>query len=447
MASLFDQLRGDSAILVGGGEGLARQMRKRFSRVIAADPARAIVTRPAVRTLQEGDIHFVAGYDALPESLPDHCDCVMLAFGLAQLDDPVSALTPWITRLRDRGRLVALEWSLHPPSDPPPETALHRSLLEHLEETGQFRSTRPREIMNWLQRAGLIHVRYSHEPSQDLFTREDLAFLAAEGISRLVSLGEGDGDLAQRLRTDKFLPLPVIAAHGTFKPVHSVEELRHKAEVAEDGTGDSQTTALRRTERNLTDLVAAVLGQEVDDPEEAASQLLANFGARALTALRDPRQIREAVGLPLRHAKRLLDALELGRRLFDPARLAGIEIHGPEDAYELLREEMAGLKKEQFRGLYLNVKGRLEADEVISIGTLTSSLVHPREVFGPALEKRCHSVLIAHNHPSGDPTPSPEDIHLTRELADAGRLLGIELLDHLILGGDSYLSMKERNYF
>ncbi|MBS1262664.1 MAG: hypothetical protein MAG453_02024 [Calditrichaeota bacterium] len=107
---------------------------------------------------------------------------------------------------------------------------------------------------------------------------------------------------------------------------------------------------------------------------------------------------------------------------------------------------MANLTREHFRGLYLNVKGRIVADEVISIGTLTSSLVHPCEVFGPAIERHCHSVLIAHNHPSGDPNPSHEDIHLTRELAEAGRLLNIELLDHIVIGGDGYVSLKEQRY-
>jgi DNA repair protein RadC len=107
--------------------------------------------------------------------------------------------------------------------------------------------------------------------------------------------------------------------------------------------------------------------------------------------------------------------------------------------------DMGALRREQFRGLYLNNRQKLVADEIISIGTLTSAILHPREVFRPALTHHAVSLILLHNHPSGDPEPSPEDLEMTRRLHRAGQILGIELLDHVIVAGDSWYSMKNAN--
>ena len=118
-------------------------------------------------------------------------------------------------------------------------------------------------------------------------------------------------------------------------------------------------------------------------------------------------------------------------------------IRGPEDVYIYL-EDMRKLKKEQFRGLYLNARNKVIHDEVISIGTLTANLVHPREVFQPAIEYLACGVIIAHNHPSGDPEPSEDDLEITRKLATVGKTMDIELLDHIIIGKNKYVSLKEK---
>ncbi len=446
MATFIDRLDGQYAIVVGGGEGLARTVRRRFSQVIAVDPSRSLGGKSNVRLLREGEICFVAGRDAQPDRLPASCDCILLTFCLSGSEEPLVFLEPWIKLLRDCGRLILLEWSI-PRDNDPAKSLLHAELLEFLEENNRLRRPSSRDMSGWLRRSALSHVRHGTEDSADLFTSEDRAFIAAEGLSHLIALGEGDSVFAHRLRSESLISVPLAIAHGLHKQIVPMEELHRKAREAEKATSTEPADRILQPKHSLTELIAAVLGDEVDDPAEVAHQLVVSFGEKALTAITDPQQIREVIELPVRHCRRLIDALELGRRIYAPSDKQPTEIHGPKDAYQYLASQMAHLKREHFRGLYMNVKGILEADEVISIGTLTSSLIHPREVFGPALEQRCHSVLVAHNHPSGDPNPSPEDIHLTRELADAGRLLGIELLDHLIIGSDSYVSLKEKGYF
>ncbi len=152
--------------------------------------------------------------------------------------------------------------------------------------------------------------------------------------------------------------------------------------------------------------------------------------------------LQERPGVGLARASTVLAAVELGRRLH---RQTGPPVTSPQEAY-LLVADLAELRKEHFRCLYLDARRRLLASETISIGTLTASLVHPREVFQPAVARSAASLLVAHNHPSGDPEPSAEDLALTRRLRQAGDILGIELVDHLVVGRGSYVSLKELGY-
>jgi len=149
------------------------------------------------------------------------------------------------------------------------------------------------------------------------------------------------------------------------------------------------------------------------------------------------------LGVPIEVAARIVAVVELGRRFFEEPNSRNPFIRGPEDAHRYLAD-MASLKKEHLRGLYLNVQSRLIHDEVISIGTLSRSVVHPREVFAPALEHTAHALILAHNHPSGDLTPSEQDIAVTRQVVEAGRIMGIEVLDHLIIGSSGFVSLKKQ---
>jgi DNA repair protein RadC len=118
-------------------------------------------------------------------------------------------------------------------------------------------------------------------------------------------------------------------------------------------------------------------------------------------------------------------------------------IRTPEDVYKYL-EEMRKLQKEHFRGLYLNIRNRLIHDEVISIGSLTFNIVQPREVFRPAIEYGAAALILAHNHPSGEPEPSEDDLKVTRKIVEVGKLMEIDVLDHIIIGNDNYVSLRER---
>jgi len=122
-------------------------------------------------------------------------------------------------------------------------------------------------------------------------------------------------------------------------------------------------------------------------------------------------------------------------------------IHGPADLVALVRDAITDPDREHFFGAYLSTKNHLLALELISLGSLSASIVHPREIYKPALLHSAGALLVAHNHPSGDPEPSAEDQDFTRRLYHAGELLGIRLLDHVILGHDTYVSLKERGTF
>jgi DNA repair protein RadC len=137
-------------------------------------------------------------------------------------------------------------------------------------------------------------------------------------------------------------------------------------------------------------------------------------------------------------------AMELGKRLCAFTGEAMPTIRSAQDVVNLIGTDMRHLPREEFRILLLNTRCQVIAVKTVSVGTLNGSLVHPREVFREAIARSSHSLICAHNHPSGDPSPSPDDIAITRRLVEAGRLIDIEVLDHVIIGERGSLSLKER---
>lgn len=136
--------------------------------------------------------------------------------------------------------------------------------------------------------------------------------------------------------------------------------------------------------------------------------------------------------------------IELGRRLAKSTVNEVVTIRSPEDAAKYMMEDMRYLQKEHFVCLFLNTKNHVIAQETLSMGSLNASIVHPREVFRAAIKRSSASIICLHNHPSGDPTPSPEDIHMTKRLVDAGEIVGIDVLDHVVIGDRKYVSLKEQ---
>jgi DNA repair protein RadC len=120
-------------------------------------------------------------------------------------------------------------------------------------------------------------------------------------------------------------------------------------------------------------------------------------------------------------------------------------ISKPEHVYRLVFPRLKDEKREHFVALYLSARNTVIAQETVSVGSLNASIVHPREVYRPAILHSAAALILAHNHPSGDPTPSEEDVAITKRLHEAGQLLGIELLDHVVLASDGFTSMRERH--
>jgi DNA repair protein RadC len=192
------------------------------------------------------------------------------------------------------------------------------------------------------------------------------------------------------------------------------------------------------------ELVALLLG--TGSPRASALELADRLLASGLRELfsRSLSDLERESGLKRAKAARLVAALELGARLASEPRPAAPVFRVAEDAARFLLPRYGARPVETFGLLALDVRQRLRREAVVSVGCLTSSLVHPREVFQEAILARAAGLILFHNHPSGDPEPSAEDLALTRRLASAGALLGIEVLDHLVLGAGRFVSLKQR---
>ena len=183
-------------------------------------------------------------------------------------------------------------------------------------------------------------------------------------------------------------------------------------------------------------------GSRRDSVLDVSDRLLVS-GLHGLAG-RSLNELRLERGVGLAKATRVLAALELGTRLASEAPGPSPSFRTPAEAARYLLPRYAARPVETFRLLALDVRHRLKREAVISVGCLTSSLVHPREVFQEAVVSRAAGLVLFHNHPSGDPEPSAEDVSLTRRLAAAGTLMGIEVLDHLVLGAGRFVSLKDR---
>jgi DNA repair protein RadC len=197
-----------------------------------------------------------------------------------------------------------------------------------------------------------------------------------------------------------------------------------------------------------TELIAIMLrtGREQETVFQLAQRLLATFGDIGELAQASHAELTRIKGVGTVKAVELQAAFELGRRvaLSSPEKRTTIRL--PRDVAKLMLPEMRHLTQEHFVCLFLNTKNHVIGKQTIFVGSLDASIVHPREVFKEAIRRSSASVICLHNHPSGDPTPSREDIAVTRTLQEAGELIGISLLDHIIIGDGSFVSLKEQGY-
>lgn len=175
-----------------------------------------------------------------------------------------------------------------------------------------------------------------------------------------------------------------------------------------------------------------------------AECILAHFGNISGVAGATVEELSLIKGIGNAKAAQILAAIEFGKRVTLFSAESKPQINNPRDVANILMPDLRYLKKETLKSLLLDSKNRILSIRTVSIGDLSSSIVHPREVFKDAVIASSASIIIAHNHPSGDPNPSIEDINITKRLMSAGELLGIELLDHIVIGDGTFVSIKER---
>lgn len=194
----------------------------------------------------------------------------------------------------------------------------------------------------------------------------------------------------------------------------------------------------------VAELMAILLGVGTRKEEVMAmsKRILKEYGERAIIHETNPGKLAHSLDIPLNKACQIVASFELGRRFYANRGGRPIHVRTLKQAYEYLKGMGEG-KKEQLRGLYLNSRYEVIHDEVISVGSLTANIVHPREVFQPAVAHGAVAIIIAHNHPSGTVEPTSADLDVTRQLIGAGKLLGIDLLDHIIITDSKFKSIME----
>lgn len=196
---------------------------------------------------------------------------------------------------------------------------------------------------------------------------------------------------------------------------------------------------------SIIDLLAVGLARretDVEDAEAVGRQMLQRFGSIGGISEAGLADFAAVSGLDGFEVMRAQALLEIGRRCGKASRGPATTIDSPEDAFELL-EYLRGEKREHFVAILLDAKNHVLRVAVIHIGTLTASIVGPREIFREAIRDGASSIIVGHNHPSGDPTPSPEDIEVTRKLFEVGEMLDIPVLDHIIVGERYAISLRE----
>lgn len=186
--------------------------------------------------------------------------------------------------------------------------------------------------------------------------------------------------------------------------------------------------------------VALSIGTKKEDIMSMSSRIIKEYGERSIVTEHNPKVLAKELDIPLGKAMQIVAMIELGRRLFERNPTGAKIIRTAPDVYEYTKN-MHDLPKEHLRGIYLNSHYKVIHDEVISIGTIDANIIHPREVFRPALEYAAAAVILVHNHPSGHLEPSEADLAITKQLVEAGALLGIDLVDHVIVSSKGFESI------
>lgn len=193
---------------------------------------------------------------------------------------------------------------------------------------------------------------------------------------------------------------------------------------------------------SASELMAVLLGNgsKKEGVLEMSERIVKEYGEGAILNETDPKVLSKNFGIPIVKSMQIVACAELGRRFFQKSELALPVIRTAKAVYEYVHD-MHNLSKEHLRGIYLNAHYKVIHSEIISIGTVDANIIHPREVFKPALSYSAVALILVHNHPSGELTPSKADIEVTNQIVQAGKLLGVHLIDHVIVTKDSFISV------
>ncbi len=234
----------------------------------------------------------------------------------------------------------------------------------------------------------------------------------------------------------------IILKHSAIKRDEKTYQISRVRDMADQDKPREKMLKDGVSTLSSAELLSVVLGVGTKKEEvlTMASRLLKEYGEKGIAYQKDPKIIEKDLGIPAVKACQIVACFELGRRFYQKKPGGSVSIRTAKQAFEYLKD-MGKLNKEQFRGLYLNSHYQLIHDEVISIGTIDSSIVAPREVFRPALEYSAAAIIVAHNHPSGILKATKADLEVTAQLKEAGKIIGIDLLDHLLIGQDKFISL------
>ncbi len=200
---------------------------------------------------------------------------------------------------------------------------------------------------------------------------------------------------------------------------------------------------------SLQELIAIVLGRGSREASALllAYRLLETFGDIMTLGRASLDELTKVRGIGFARGCQIVAAVEIGKRFGRASTTQGVSIRGPGEVARLFMDEMKHYDREHFKAALLNTKNQVLKVVTVSIGSLNASIVHPREILKPAISASAASIILVHNHPTGDPAPSKEDVEFTRRFAKCGELIGIQLLDHVIIGCGRYESLKEAGVF
>jgi DNA repair protein RadC len=194
---------------------------------------------------------------------------------------------------------------------------------------------------------------------------------------------------------------------------------------------------------SLAELLAVILntGNQNEDVLEMSSRIIREYGEKSIVSEKNVEKLSNELHIPIAKACKIIACGEIGRRFYERDSSGLATIRNAKDVYEYLKD-MHNLPKEHLRGLYLNSHNKIIHDEIISIGTINSNIIHAREVFRPAIQYNAAAVVLAHNHPSDVSTPSTQDIEITHRLIESGKMIGIHILDHVVITKSGYVSIN-----